>query len=132
MSLILDIITQTCLGQLPVVKRFIKGVLERHPRLPKYKHIWNVKIVLNIFRHQCLPAALRRKTLSVKVAFLMYCLSVYSCHIIKVLSSNSMWVLEDEYILFVNHRVKQTRVGFHIKPIPVLKYSCDIKIFIVT
>ena len=34
-------------GEHPLVRRFLKGVFELKPSLPKYKEIWDVAIVLN-------------------------------------------------------------------------------------
>ena len=31
-------------GQLPVVKRFMKGIFEPRPALPRYKSIWDVSL----------------------------------------------------------------------------------------
>jgi len=106
LSSILDLGTQTCLGQLPIVKRFMKGVFEWRPSLPKHKHIWDVKIVLDFFRQQCLPSALSLKDLSAKVAFLLCLVSGQRCQTIKLMSIDSMQVLEDQYIFFVNQPVK--------------------------
>jgi len=32
-------------GQLPIAMRFVKGIFELRPALPRYKSIWDVSIV---------------------------------------------------------------------------------------
>ena len=36
-------------GQLPVVKRFMKGIFEPRPALPRYKSIWDVSLAWYFF-----------------------------------------------------------------------------------
>ena len=116
LSFMLDLGTQTCLGHLPIGKWIMKGVFEWRPSLPKHKHIWDVKTVLDFFRQQSMPSALSLKALSAKVAFLLCLLSGQRCQTMKLLSIDSMQRLEDQYIFFVDQPVKQTRVGSHSKP----------------
>eukprot|EP00794_Sanderia_malayensis_P014717 gene14717-16247_t len=52
LSSVLDLGTEIPLGQLPLIKRFMKGVFERRPSFPKHKTIWDVTTVLDFFRQQ--------------------------------------------------------------------------------
>ncbi len=48
--------SEVTFGQLPIVKRFMKGVFELRPALPRYQTTWDVKKVLDFFRSSlCLP-----------------------------------------------------------------------------
>ena len=132
LSSVLDLGTETPLGQLPIIKRFMKGVFERRPSFPKHKNIWDVKTVLDFFRKQGLPSELSLKDLSAKVAFLLCLLSGQRCQTIKLLNIESMQVLEHEYVFFVDQKVKQTRVGFHIEPIRFLEYPSDKRLCVFT
>ena len=53
-------------GQLPIVKRFMKGVFEICPALPRYKSTWNVGDVLNYFRLQQHASLLTLKRIDIK------------------------------------------------------------------
>lgn len=56
-------------GQLPDVKRFMKGIFELRPALPRYKSNWDVSLVFTHFRGQPLAVQLSLKNLTVKLTF---------------------------------------------------------------
>ena len=62
-------------GQLPIVKRFMKGIFELRPALPRYQTTWDVHKVSDYFRKQPMLSVLTLKDLTVKVTFLMALLS---------------------------------------------------------
>ena len=43
-------------GQLPALKRFMKGILELRPALPRYKSVWELSLVFTHFRGQPLAS----------------------------------------------------------------------------
>ena len=128
---VLDLNTEVPLGQLPLIKRFMKGIFELRPSLPKHKEIWDVKLVFDYFRQQDLPAALSLKDLSQKLAFLLCLLSGQRCQTIKYLNIDSMTVTMDRYVFHIKEKVKQTRVGYHIAPLEFIKYPPDSRICVV-
>ena len=62
-------------GQQKVVIRFIKGVFEMKPALPKYSNTWNVNVVLNYLELLHPHNKLTLKELSQKLAVLLVLLS---------------------------------------------------------
>jgi hypothetical protein len=46
LSALLSLGYKDSLGEHPLIKRFMKGVFNQRPALPRYQHIWDVNIVL--------------------------------------------------------------------------------------
>ena len=84
---------QTPFGQLSIVKRFMKGIFESRPPLPRYSSIWNVKNVFNNIRSQD-DVLLTLKDLSHRVAFLLALLTGQRCQTISKLSLDNMIIDE--------------------------------------
>ncbi len=123
--------SEVTFGQLPIVKRFMKGVFELRPALPRYQTTWDVKKVLDFFRKQPMPSALILKDLTVKVTFLIALLSGQRCQTLHVLTID-MILVADKCTFYVMEKVKQTRVGTHVKPLEFLKYSPEPQLCVVT
>ena len=119
-------------GQLAIVKRFMKGIYELRPCFPRHHSVWNVTTVFDYFRKQKTATELSLKELSVKVAFLLCLLSSQRCQTIVFLDIREMDLLEDRYIFHVKEKLKQSRAGYHIKPLEFMKYSTDEKLCVLT
>ena len=103
-------------GQLPIVRRFMKGLFELRPALPRYKSIWDLNIVFNYFRGR--PAA---PELSLKeLTFLVNLVSGQRCQTIKYLNTDNMELATDKCIFHITDKVKQTSIGTHIPPLSLL------------
>ena len=76
-------------GQQKLVIRFIKGVFEMKPALPKYSNKWNVNVVLNYLELLHPHNKLTLKELSQKLAVLLALLSGQRCQtILKLILSS--------------------------------------------
>ena len=62
-------------GRMPIVKRYIKGVFEQKPVLPKVYTIWDVRDVFDYIRSLPTPRELTLKVLSHNLALLLGLLS---------------------------------------------------------
>ena len=58
-------------GQHPLVIRYMKGIFEIRPALPKYCEIWNVTVVLNYLKSFEHVSALSLKELTLKLTMLL-------------------------------------------------------------
>ena len=67
----LNINSSLSVGQLPIVKRFMKGIYERRPSLPRYTATWDLSTVLNYFRKGASVSVLSLKELTLKLSFLL-------------------------------------------------------------
>jgi hypothetical protein len=119
-------------GQLLIVKRFMKGIFELPPTLHRYQTTWDVSKDLDFFRKQPMPSALTLKDLTVKVTFLLSLLSGQRCQTIHLLTVDNMIHVADKCTFHVREKVKQTRVGAHVKPLEFLKYSLEPQLCAVT
>ena len=123
---------QTPFGQLPIVKRFMKGIFESRPPLPRYSSTWNVKNVFNYIRSQDDVPLLTLKVLSHRVAFLLALLSGQRCQTISKLSLDNMIIDANKITFIITEKLKHTRPGAHQKPLIYLAYASDKKLCIVT
>ena len=41
-----------CISENPMISRFLKGVYNKHPPMPKYAEIWDINIVLDYYEKQ--------------------------------------------------------------------------------
>ena len=112
-------------GQLPIVKHFMKGIFELRPALPRYKSIWDLSIVFNVFRKQPPASVLSLKDLTLKLTFLLCLLSGQRCQTIKYLTTENMSLSTNKCGFKVTNKVKQTRLGTHITPLQYLAYPND-------
>ena len=131
LSSLLQLDSDIPFGQLPLVKRFMKGNFEQRPSFPKHQEIWDVKLVFDYFRTQPSVANLTLKELSMKTTFLLCLLSGQRSQSIKLLDISHMNVLPDRYTFHISSKVKQTRPGKHLKPLEFITYPAEEKLCIV-
>ena len=110
-------------GQLPAVKRFMKGISELRPALPRYKSVWELSLVFTHFRGQPLASQLSLKGL-------LQVSSVDSKVTIKSLTTDNMELSTDKCVVNVTDKMKQTSVGTHVAPLVFLSYPADEKLCI--
>ena len=119
-------------GQLPIVKRFMKGVFESRPALPRYSSTWNVNDVFTYIRKQADITLLTLKDLSHRVAFLLCLLSGQRCQTISKLSIENMFIEDLKITFVVTEILKHTRPGKHQQPLIFLSYPNDKNLCIVS
>lgn len=127
----LDINSSIPVGQLPIVKRFMKGIYELRPSLPRYTATWDLSTVLNYFRKRVSVSELSLKELTLKLTFLLALLSGQRCQTIKFLSIESMELSDLKCTFVITEKVKQSRVGIHLKPVEFLPYPEDEKLCVI-
>ena len=71
------------IGNAPLIKRFMKGVFELRPSLPRYTYIWDVSIVLEFLSHYFPLEDLPLNVLSFKSAMLLALLSMQRIQTLK-------------------------------------------------
>ena len=58
-------------GNIPIVKRYIKGIFENNPILPKFQFIWNASLLFDYFHNMQDIHALDIQKLAQKLVMLM-------------------------------------------------------------
>ena len=69
LSSIISLSDGTIFGKHPLVKRFLKGVFEKKPALPRYSSIWVVNIVFDYLKQW--PEDIQLKELTLKLTMLL-------------------------------------------------------------
>lgn len=75
LSTIITLPGNISVGNHPLVARFLKGVFQIRPAMPRYKQIWDIDIVLNYLRTASPATKLSLKDLTCKVTMLLMLLS---------------------------------------------------------
>ena len=110
-------------GQHPLVCRFMKGIFELRPSLPKYSHIWDVSVVLDYIRNYHPLSELNLKQLTLNTVMLACLLSGQRCQSISCLRIDHMQVLEDRIVFVFSDLLKHSRPGKHQEPLVFLRYQ---------
>ena len=95
-------------GKSVLVKKFMRGVFNKRPALPKYRTTWNPDIVLNYL--SSLSSNLTLLQLSQKVCMLLILLTGQSIHLLKV---EDVIFHEDSLELQFSVVLTHTRPGVH-------------------
>ena len=112
-------------ANIPVVKRFMRGVFQLRPSLPRYQSVWNVHSVFNFIRNQQRVEDLPLKALTMRLAFLLCLLSGQRRQTIRVLRLDQMNVTSNAYTFNIVDKLKQTRPRYHQKPLVYEKYISE-------
>ena len=111
------------------VKRFMKGVFNIKPRLPRYSEIWDVSPVLNFIQSK---TNLSLKELSYQLTFLLFILSGQRCQTVHLLALNNITISADKCTFYISQPIKKSRQGTHIPPVAYESYPVDPKLCVVT
>ncbi len=118
-------------GQHKIVRRFMKGVFELKPVLPKYSHTWDVDTVLNLLECYAPNDKLTLKELSHKLVMLLALLTGQRCQTIHKLSVKSMKLEDNKCVFYITSLLKQSKQGKHLAPIELLSFPRNKNICVV-
>ena len=132
LSTIITLPGNVTVGNHPLVSRFLKGVFQTRPALPRYTQIWDINQVLAYLRHMSPVEKLTLKDLTVKVTMLLMVLSGQRIQTIQMLSLEFMTLTKSTVMFKVHDKVKQTRPGKHLKDLLFKAYAPDRRLCILT
>ncbi|XP_052804932.1 uncharacterized protein LOC128234620 [Mya arenaria] len=112
-----------------VVSKFMKGIFELRPSLPKYSKIWDVNTVLTYISR--LTDHLPLSILSGKLCVLFLLLSAQRGQTIHLVEIQDISFGSNDIQIATNHLIKQSRPGYHLAPITFKQYDKDPKLCIV-
>jgi len=118
-------------GNHPLISRFVKGVFQIRPALPRYTQIWDTDIVLNYLRTVSPVINLSLKDLTYKVTMLLMLLSGQRIQTIQLLNVEFMEITNSRVKFLIHDKVKQTRPGKHLQDIVIKAYAPDRRLCIV-
>lgn len=131
--LIIDNGKQT-FGNLPCVKRLLKGIFENRPSLVSESKIrtWDVNQVLTLLESWKPIEMLDLKKLTLKVAMLLLLLSGQRCQTIHSLDVESMTIEDNKCVFYINTLLKHSRSGKHQQPLEFSAFSENESLCIIT
>ena len=112
-------------GERPLVSKFVRGVSNIRPPLPKYTSIWNVNQLLNHFRVQPDNENLSLKDLTHKVTTLLCLVLCQRAQTIHSFDLNSIKFDGDGVHIGFPSRLKTTRPHRHFQPIFIPSFSAE-------
>ena len=112
-------------GQLPIVRRFLKGVFNLRPVLPKTNAIWDVSLVLNHLKVFPVVEQLSLKDLTLKTVMLLALLTCQRRQTLHCFSLCNITVTEHLITIKIGDLLKQTRPGFQLHDISIPAYPQD-------
>ena len=95
----------------PLVSRFMKGVFNKRPPIPRYEEIWDVKPVLTFLRKWSPVRYLSLKQLTLKLCCLLALVSAQRAQTLALLSIKHMTITEGKVQFTVLELLKQSRPG---------------------
>ena len=105
-------------GNIPIVKRYMKGIFENNPTLPKFQFTWNVSLLFNYFRNMQDIHALDIQKLTQKLVMLMTLISegqrAKTIHSIRV---SDIKILDNKVVIPIMSLIKQTKPTKHMAPL---------------
>ena len=120
------------LGHHPLVNRFMKGVFNSRPSLPRYNSIWNVETVLNYFR--TLPSVDQIPLLLLSQKLVTLCLLVTGrrCQDIYSMHLDNMSVGLTSYKFKITNIVKTSKPGKKQPELTLVAFPSDKSLCVVT
>ena len=114
-------------GKSPLVCRFLKGVFNIRPALPRYVTAWDVTKVFTFIKSKPTPTNCDMKTLSHRLAILLCLTTGQRDQTIKCLNLDCIKISSDKVVLFVPETLKTTRPGHHLPPIELKTFKdCEL------
>ena len=95
----------------PLVSRFVKGIFNKHPPLPKYVKTWDINMVLELFDHMGDNSKLSFKDLTRKLVVLLLILGARRRQPIVAIHVNCVLIEHDKCVLLPTVPLKHTRPG---------------------
>lgn len=115
-------------GNHPSVCRFLKGVYETRPTLPKHQEIWDVSTVLDFLKTLHPVEGLSLKDLTLKLTMLLALTSAQRCQTLQALSLENMKLTDEQCIFYFTKLLKTSRPGKHQAPITVKSFTPNVQL----
>ena len=109
-------------GDLPIVSKFVKGVANLRPPLPKYTSVWHVNIVLNMFRSMADSQSLNLKDLTLKLTTLLCLVLIQRAQTIHTFDTDHIRIDTTGAHIAFPAKLKQTKPGNHPQPVFIPYY----------
>lgn len=119
-------------GNHPLVTRFMKGVFESRPSLPRYKDIWDVSVVLDYLKTLSPVDELSLRDITHKTVMLITLLSGQRCQTVHALTISRMRITNDIVHFEITKLLKTSKPGKHQGHLEFKAYPADQRLCVVT
>ena len=99
------------LGSHPLVSRFLKGTFNLKPPVPRYKQIWDARVVLNLLRSWGQAENLTLKKITLKLCILLALLGATRTQLLKALRVDKLEISKSKATFRVDDLMKTDRPG---------------------
>lgn len=120
------------IGELPIICKFLRGVFNTRPQMPRYTMTWDVNIVLSFLKLLSPAKCLSLEQLSYKTAALLLLLSSQRGQTILSFQSDNIVFTKNSIIFKIDSLLKTTRPGHHIKTVSFKAFPADRRLCVVT
>ena len=122
----------TTIGSHPLVSKFMRGVFNLKPPVPRYAQVWDVTVVLNYLRRLAPAKMLSLKQMSHKVVVLIALISAQRAQSLHKLRLDKCAKEQGKFIFFIDEPIKQSRPGRIGCKLELPAYPPDRRLCIVT
>lgn len=124
-SSICAVLTGRDIGKDNLIVRFMRGIYNCRPSLPRYTETWDVSLVLNYLDSLPVNSDLSLIQLSKKLATLFMLLSAQRCQTVHLIKHDNISIQDDKMTVYILDLVKQSKPGTHIEPLVFPRFSND-------
>ena len=97
----------------PLISKFMKGIYNKHPILPRYVNIWNINILLAYFEYLPGNSELTLKCLTEKLTVLLIILSGQQKQTLLAIDIDNIKIYEDKLIILQNSSLKLNQTDLY-------------------
>ena len=119
-------------GSHPLMRRFMKGVFNLRPALPRNEVTWDTNVVLHYLRSLSPVKNLDLKQLTYKLAMLLTLLTGQRCQTVHAVNIHDMTLTDNHIKIRIKTLLKQSRPGHHLAELKIKGYAPDRRICLIT
>ena len=113
----------TDFGSNKLVCRFMKGIFNVRPSLPRYAAIWDPDVVLNFLSRMAPRKRLTLKGLTTKTAMLFALLTAQRVQTLHLIKLDNVSFTDDHVQIVFSDLLKTSRPNWHLEPIVFAKFD---------
>ena len=125
LSTFLESPSGSTIGNSSLIKRFMEGVFELRPSLPRYKYIWDVSIVLDFLRYYP-NDDLSLTVLTLKCVMLLAFASMQRVQTLNMLQVSSIKIFSYSVVIPVDALLKHSRANRNSFSVVLKAFPCDV------
>lgn len=120
------------IGNHPLVVRFLKGVFNLRPTVPRYKGVWDVSIVLRFLKTLSPASSLSLKNLSLKMVMLPSLVTAQRGQTLHLLDINLMSTYDSSIVFTFNKPLKQSNPRIQVEPLILKAYVHNESLYVIS